>query len=796
MNHKKKGKVKSKFRSRVFFALLVIVIIPVLIFGGITYMTYMDETEKRSDMAMDAAGERVKDSVVSVLTGIREYYMELSERNEVMWLLDQKEVPYTSYTDVNNVQKLLQGNYSIMNLISEYTFYNQKYGWILSNGGMYPVEEMKNYDQFKEFVDGQENGEARVYWYNKMPEEQAEGNVREAKTVSLNGLFLITWLFGSDYREGVLFAKVNVDKLISVANQLKEDYEVSFYTKDRKLLFSTDEGLNQASQEFFRDFDAGLDKTYIKTDEKNRYRMNIYPPSGDGLYCVIGYNVDRISDGGDRILFALGISIAILLGVFMVCFYVSERISRPVNELVHSVQVMLGAEKDSWDGLDEFSYLENGVEELVTNRENMRKLISSQQMVLMDLFLDHMIRGELPQEEIDKNLAQFGLEKQKCYRLLAVVCLLEEGKGEFADLEKEAVNMMIVNQIPMELKEMLFLSPISYGEEILMVIGAMEEEKLQEKVLAVYGMITDYVQEAYKCSVAVGGSLVFHKLKHMRTAYHEAIETLRNEATKLYFDENAVAFYEDFADSEYIKNGYDTVREKMLTDAVDQCDKEATFRFIDQFVDRLKELNIVRHERSYYLYRMIVAVLNVPSNAGLSVNHIFKNKVNDIFGVIKRPYDSDKLKGFLKKEMAEPIIDALIDYRHSYSSDIMEGVVKLIKESQGNITLAECAEKMNYHPSYIWKVLKAEGNMTFTDLINMEKLDVAKKMLLESNASVAEIAEKLHYSNTQNFIRFFSKYVGSTPGKYRKENQIQRESLAEIPNANETYGNGYKIGHK
>ena len=61
--------------------------------------------------------------------------------------------------------------------------------------------------------------------------------------------------------------------------------------------------------------------------------------------------------------------------------------------------------------------------------------------------------------------------------------------------------------------------------------------------------------------------------------------------------------------------------------------------------------------------------------------------------------------------------------------------------------------------------------MTFTDLINLEKLDAAKTMLLTTDASVAQIAESLNYSNTQNFIRFFSKYVGTTPGKYRKEHQ-------------------------
>jgi AraC-like DNA-binding protein len=39
---------------------------------------------------------------------------------------------------------------------------------------------------------------------------------------------------------------------------------------------------------------------------------------------------------------------------------------------------------------------------------------------------------------------------------------------------------------------------------------------------------------------------------------------------------------------------------------------------------------------------------------------------------------------------------------------------------------------------------------------------------LQLNKSVSDIALELGYTNAQNFIRFFSKGTGLTPGKYRK----------------------------
>ena len=132
-------------------------------------------------------------------------------------------------------------------------------------------------------------------------------------------------------------------------------------------------------------------------------------------------------------------------------------------------------------------------------------------------------------------------------------------------------------------------------------------------------------------------------------------------------------------------------------------------------------------------------------------------------------YESDKLKEYLEKKILLPAMEALYRYRYESSGGILRQVIDLIRETKGDITMGECAERLNYHPSYIWKVLKAERDITFTDLVNEEKLALAKQLLLKSNSSIDEIAQTLKYASTQSFIRFFSKYEQTTPGKYRKE---------------------------
>ena len=53
---------------------------------------------------------------------------------------------------------------------------------------------------------------------------------------------------------------------------------------------------------------------------------------------------------------------------------------------------------------------------------------------------------------------------------------------------------------------------------------------------------------------------------------------------------------------------------------------------------------------------------------------------------------------------------------------------------------------------------------------DLKILDEAKKMLLETDKTISEIAKILTY-DPSNFSKFFKKIIGQTPGQFRKENK-------------------------
>lgn len=257
-------------------------------------------------------------------------------------------------------------------------------------------------------------------------------------------------------------------------------------------------------------------------------------------------------------------------------------------------------------------------------------------------------------------------------------------------------------------------------------------------------------------------------------AAQEAWEALRLPEADAPEASGQMLYYQP-PDEQCARNGYDTLLEHEITAAVTACKAKGVRHLLERFTAKMLEKNIRGYERQFYIQRLVAAMLAVAENAGLSVNQVLADRQANLFETIGKIYTADQMQNFLMDEVAVPVMDLLTEFRQSSSSELVKNVLALIKQTRGDITLNECADRLNYNPSYIWKVLRTEKDTSFSDLANNEKLEMAKELLLTSDMTVVQIAETLNYSNVQNFIRFFSKKVGMTPGKYRKDYQNEKK---------------------
>ena len=66
------------------------------------------------------------------------------------------------------------------------------------------------------------------------------------------------------------------------------------------------------------------------------------------------------------------------------------------------------------------------------------------------------------------------------------------------------------------------------------------------------------------------------------------------------------------------------------------------------------------------------------------------------------------------------------------------------------------------------RLFKQQMGKTPKEYILDIKLATAKRLLEESNRTVAEISEIIHFETTAYFCRFFKSKTGLTPSEYRK----------------------------
>ncbi len=78
------------------------------------------------------------------------------------------------------------------------------------------------------------------------------------------------------------------------------------------------------------------------------------------------------------------------------------------------------------------------------------------------------------------------------------------------------------------------------------------------------------------------------------------------------------------------------------------------------------------------------------------------------------------------------------------------------------------AEKLFIAPRHLTNTIRLTLGKSPCDVMEERLTDEAKKMLLDTSQTVAEISYRFGYNDTTNFIKFFKGMAGVTPLQFRK----------------------------
>ena len=134
----------------------------------------------------------------------------------------------------------------------------------------------------------------------------------------------------------------------------------------------------------------------------------------------------------------------------------------------------------------------------------------------------------------------------------------------------------------------------------------------------------------------------------------------------------------------------------------------------------------------------------------------------------KKRYCADMASAIFKQVLVKAIRAALAG--SSQRSDTVEQVIAYIRENYDRpISNKEIAEQVNYHEFYVNKLMIKQTGMTLHRYLSGVRVQNAAKLLENTDMPLTAIAERCGFASASHFSGVFSRFMGKTPARWRKD---------------------------
>lgn len=100
----------------------------------------------------------------------------------------------------------------------------------------------------------------------------------------------------------------------------------------------------------------------------------------------------------------------------------------------------------------------------------------------------------------------------------------------------------------------------------------------------------------------------------------------------------------------------------------------------------------------------------------------------------------------------------------------INGITRYLQENLGEeVSLSVLAEEFHLSAQYISQLFKSEIGVNFLVYLTNIQMEKAKKLLLSTALSIAEVSELTGYGDYRVFTKAFKKTEGITPSQFRRD---------------------------
>jgi AraC-like DNA-binding protein len=471
-------------------------------------------------------------------------------------------------------------------------------------------------------------------------------------------------------------------------------------------------------------------------------------------------------------IFTLYICALMLLLSIMLAWFGSRRMYSPIERLLNQMGQRVTDVRARHT--NEFQVIGEQIHHLFQSKSQLEKEVQQHIQHVRTFFLIRAFQGNIKNRDLLEELEQFGYHTQlQEWKTMAVVTLSIDF-GEDSRYEKRDLNLLLFaahNMIEEVIPTSQRLAPVIIDHTIVTLIGSIDHdpEGFHHFLYALTERLQQEINSYLDLKVSIGLSLPFYSIHKISIAYKEGLEALKHRIT---LGKGIIIQYENVnSGKHYLNLNYPTHAENELMDAIKLAEIDKAKEVLNQIFNNIFSLELSPQEYQVPLTRLLNNLLIVMQESGISLNQIYYAN-GSLFEELMDLHIVAEIEDWFWSMVIHPMIRIFTDRQDAQYHNISEKIIDLVQhEYDQDLTLEECASRLHYNANYLSSVFRKETNHSFSEYLSMYRFNMAKKWLATTDMPVKDIAAKLRYNNSQNFIRSFRKQEDMTPGQYRDKKQ-------------------------
>jgi two-component system, response regulator YesN len=203
--------------------------------------------------------------------------------------------------------------------------------------------------------------------------------------------------------------------------------------------------------------------------------------------------------------------------------------------------------------------------------------------------------------------------------------------------------------------------------------------------------------------------------------------------------------------------------------------KEKFLEEISKYFDEWKKVDYISAPSLHLFYQdFLQLVFYVLQVRGIQANQVYSQNL-----LTEKPQKVLKSLNSLH-EWVIYIADVAMNQLHvpQEKGSVVDIVKKFIRDHLGEqrLTREEIAKYVYLNPDYLTRVFKKQTGLSLSDYLQQQRIEYAKKLLVDTNLPVSEVALAAGYSNFSYFSTIFKKSTKLNPMEYRKMSLFSEKS--------------------